>query len=263
MTAKTATFTVMRARGHQGVKWLHRAYSLCDYSIPHWVAYLLAADKYSGPLASRLIGVNQPVIRTRNAFSTLRLTQWKRNKKVSFVMICSPIRGALDGARHHGLCVTHRCREGRYQQSRGEQVGHDHQLYYSMSHLQRRDHRGRIGLRDAEPLCQGGSQAGGGITEGAQGRQQHREEDVHPLVGCALAHAAQAPLDHRERSGFQGGQDEAQAIFRRRKRTVFVDRETVGGPRCPIEAPRGEMRVERRLEGRDSLLTGCEFCAFS
>jgi hypothetical protein len=40
-----------------------------------WVAYLLAADKYSGPLASRLSGVTQPVIRTRNAFSTLRLTQ--------------------------------------------------------------------------------------------------------------------------------------------------------------------------------------------
>jgi hypothetical protein len=40
-----------------------------------WVAYLLAADKYSGLLASRLIGVSQPVIRTRNAFSTLRLPQ--------------------------------------------------------------------------------------------------------------------------------------------------------------------------------------------
>jgi hypothetical protein len=39
------------------------------------VAYLLAADKYSGPLASWLIDTNQPVIRTRNAFSTLRLTQ--------------------------------------------------------------------------------------------------------------------------------------------------------------------------------------------
>jgi len=36
------------------------------------VAYLLAADKYSGPLASRLRGVNQPVISTRNAFSSLR-----------------------------------------------------------------------------------------------------------------------------------------------------------------------------------------------
>jgi hypothetical protein len=41
----------------------------------HLVAYLLAADKYSGPLASWLIDTNQPVIRTRNAFSILRLTQ--------------------------------------------------------------------------------------------------------------------------------------------------------------------------------------------
>ena len=39
------------------------------------VAYLLAADKYSRPLASRLIGVNQSVIRTRNGFSTLHPTQ--------------------------------------------------------------------------------------------------------------------------------------------------------------------------------------------
>ena len=39
------------------------------------VAYLLAADKYSGLLASWLMDTNQPVIRTRNAFSTLRPTQ--------------------------------------------------------------------------------------------------------------------------------------------------------------------------------------------
>ena len=39
------------------------------------VAYLLAADKYSRSLASRLMGVNQPVIRTRNGFSTLHPTQ--------------------------------------------------------------------------------------------------------------------------------------------------------------------------------------------
>jgi hypothetical protein len=35
------------------------------------VAYLGAADNVSGPLASRLSRVNQPVIRTRNTFSTL------------------------------------------------------------------------------------------------------------------------------------------------------------------------------------------------
>ena len=35
----------------------------------------------------------------------------KRNKKVAVpvVMICSPIRGTLEGARHHGLRVTHHC----------------------------------------------------------------------------------------------------------------------------------------------------------
>jgi large conductance mechanosensitive channel protein len=36
------------------------------------VAYLHIADKYLGPLASRLRGVNQPVISTRSVFSTPR-----------------------------------------------------------------------------------------------------------------------------------------------------------------------------------------------
>ena len=47
---------------------------------------------------------------------------WKRNKKVAVVMICSPIRGTLEGAMHHGLRDTHRCRDGRYQQPRGRVI---------------------------------------------------------------------------------------------------------------------------------------------
>jgi len=35
------------------------------------VAYLGAADNVSGPLASCLSSINQPVLRTRNALSTL------------------------------------------------------------------------------------------------------------------------------------------------------------------------------------------------
>ena len=37
-----------------------------------WVAYLYIADKYLGPLASHLRGVNQPVISTRSVFFTPR-----------------------------------------------------------------------------------------------------------------------------------------------------------------------------------------------
>jgi hypothetical protein len=59
------------------------------------VAYLLAADKYSGPLASWLIDTNQPVIRTRNAFSTLRLTQ----------LVC--IRAGLDHGVGHPLLLLY------------------------------------------------------------------------------------------------------------------------------------------------------------
>jgi hypothetical protein len=38
-----------------------------------WVVYLALADIVSGPLASRLSDVQQPVIMTPNRFSTLRL----------------------------------------------------------------------------------------------------------------------------------------------------------------------------------------------
>jgi hypothetical protein len=38
------------------------------------VVYPIAADNVSGPLASRLIGVNQPVIRTPNGFLRSHLT---------------------------------------------------------------------------------------------------------------------------------------------------------------------------------------------
>ena len=51
----------------------------------------------------------------------------------------------------------------------------------------------------------------------------------------------------------QVGEDEEPSIFWRRERTVLVHREPACGPRFPIEVPRGEMHVERRLEG-DQLL---------
>jgi hypothetical protein len=54
--------------------------------------------------------------------------------------------------------------------------------------------------------------------------------------------------------GFEVGEQKEQSIFRGREKTVLVDREPASGPRLPIEAPRGEMRVERRLERRDSLV---------
>jgi hypothetical protein len=50
---------------------------------------------------------------------------------------------------------------------------------------------------------------------------------------------------------FQVDEDEEQPIFRCRERTVLVDREPAGDARLPIEAPRSEMRLERRLEGWD------------
>jgi hypothetical protein len=103
-------------------------------------------------------------------------------------------------------------------------------------------------------LGEGGQGAGGGIAEGAQRCQQYREEDMNPLMGCALPHAEQAALHHLERRGLQVDQHEEQAIFRRRERTVFVHRAPAGGPRFPIEAPRCEMCLERCLKGRNEAL---------
>src|SRR5499433_601558 len=77
---------------------------------------------------------------------------------------------------------------------------------------------------------------------------------MDPLIGFALAHAEQAPLDHLERIGFQVREDEEQAIFRRRERTGLVHREPTGGARFPIEAPHCKMLLERRLKGRDEEL---------
>ena len=55
--------------------------------------------------------------------------------------------------------------------------------------------------------------AGRGIAEGAQGRQQHGEEDVDPLIGLALAHAEQAPLHHLEAVRLHIGQNKQQPIL--------------------------------------------------
>jgi hypothetical protein len=77
---------------------------------------------------------------------------------------------------------------------------------------------------------------------------------VNPLIRFALTHAKQTPVHHLERIGFQVDQNEEQAIFWRRERTVLVHREPAGGPGFPIEAPRRHVCLERGLEGRDQHL---------
>ena len=54
--------------------------------------------------------------------------------------------------------------------------------------------------------------------------------------------------------GLEVDQNEEQAIFRRRERTVLVDRKPAGRPRFPVEAPRRHMGLECRLKGRDEEL---------
>src|SRR2546429_1494508 len=55
------------------------------------VAYLRLADKYLGLLASRLRGVNQPVIRTRRGFQPLVTHRWPAfERKVSAPNLSPP-----------------------------------------------------------------------------------------------------------------------------------------------------------------------------
>jgi hypothetical protein len=59
-----------------------------------------------------------------------------------------------------------------------------------------------------------GQRAGRGIAEGTPRREEGGEEDVHPLMRFALAHAKQASLHDLERIRFQVDEDEEQPIFR-------------------------------------------------
>ena len=77
---------------------------------------------------------------------------------------------------------------------------------------------------------------------------------MNPLMGLALAHPEQPPLDHLKGIGLQVDQDKQQPILGGRQRTVLVGRVSAGGARRPIEAPFGHMGLERGLKGRDQLL---------
>ena len=102
--------------------------------------------------------------------------------------------------------------------------------------LQRRDQERP--LRDSQLVRQSREGAGGGIAEAAQRREQRRQQDMDPLVGFALAHAEQPPLDHLNGVGLQVGEQEEQPIFRRCQRAGPVDGEATGGSGFPIEPPR-------------------------
>ena len=65
--------------------------------------------------------------------------------------------------------------------------------------LQRDDYSRHVGLRDAEPLGEGGQRAGGGIAEGTQRGQQRREEDMNPLEFIPLSFWYDAPLTSQDR----------------------------------------------------------------
>src|SRR3954464_5507441 len=84
-------------------------------------------------------------------------------------------------------------------------------------------------FRNSQLVRQSREGAGGGIAEAAERREQRWQQDMDPLVGFALAHAEQPPLDHLNGVGLQVGEQEEQPIFRRCQRAGPVDGEAVRG----------------------------------
>src|SRR4029453_11674548 len=77
---------------------------------------------------------------------------------------------------------------------------------------------------------------------------------MNPLIGFALPHAEQAPLDHLEGVGLDVGKNKQEPILGGRQGAVLIDGKPASGPGFPIKAPHRRVRVERRLEGRHQLL---------
>ena len=81
------------------------------------------------------------------------------------------------------------------------------------------------------------------------------------LGSWALSPARPTPIHLRhECRGLSAlfGEEEEQPLFGRRQGAGLLDGQLAGGPGCPIEAPRGPMRLERRLEGRNEGLKRVE-----
>jgi len=118
----------------------------------------------------------------------------------------------------------------------------------------RTDRGGGGSLCDAEPRRQGRQSAGGRIAAGAARREQHGQEHGEPRLGWALAHAKPAPLHHLEALRLQVRAQEEEPVFRRRQGAVLVHATLTRRPGWPIEPPRRQGGVARRLTGRDRLL---------
>src|SRR5712691_2117721 len=119
--------------------------------------------------------------------------------------------------------------------------------------------RGEAGAAAGPATTGAGASSSGTTTVAAsasetQRRQQHGKEDVHPLVGFALAHPKHAPVDHLERRGLEVGQDKQQPGFGGRQGAVLRDGKPARGPRLPIQAPHRPPGLKRGREGQDHLL---------
>jgi hypothetical protein len=77
---------------------------------------------------------------------------------------------------------------------------------------------------------------------------------MNPVLGFALAPAAEASLEHGQRGRLHGGQHKPQAILRSRQGTMMVHATRARSPGGAIEAPCGHRRLERRRTGQDEEL---------
>jgi len=77
---------------------------------------------------------------------------------------------------------------------------------------------------------------------------------MNPLMGLALAHPEESPLNDLQGIGFQVDQDKQQPILWGRQWTVLVGGVPAGRARLPIEAPLGHIGLVRGLKARHQLL---------
>ena len=89
--------------------------------------------------------------------------------------------------------------------------------------------------------------SGGSIPPRAERRLQHPQEAMHPLMGWALAPAAQSSLQDLEGIGLQVDQEPSEPILGCRQRAGVVGGVPTGGAWGSVETPCGHMGLEGGL----------------
>jgi hypothetical protein len=114
--------------------------------------------------------------------------------------------------------------------------------------LHRHNHGVGVDLGHSEALRECCHRPGGRISQRASRGLQHPQEDMNPLMSCALTPAEESSLHDLERRGLQIDEDTQEPILGRRQRAVAVGGVPTGGTWLSIETPYGQMGLEGGLK---------------